>query len=98
MSTVNVRQAGDTVRFKVRVQPRASRAGVVGIHGDAIKVSVAAPPVDGKANEALEALLAGALGVARRAVCVVTGARGREKIVEVTGVTVEDVRRLVGER
>ncbi len=83
------------MRFKVHVQPRASRAGVAGTHGDAIKVCVAAPPVDGRANDALEVLLADALGVARRAVCVVSGAMGRDQVVEVVGVTAEHVRCLV---
>ncbi len=95
MTPLAVRQVGDAVRFKVHVQPRASRAGVAGIHGDPIKVRLAAPPVDGRANAALEVLLADALGVARRAVCVVSGATGRDKVVEVVGVTAEHVRRLV---
>jgi uncharacterized protein (TIGR00251 family) len=94
--TVTVRDGGDSVRFAVRVQPRASRSEIVGVHGDAMKIRLSAPPVDGAANDALIELLAGALGVARRAVRVVSGASSRSKVVEVEGVTVVAVLRLVG--
>ena len=85
------------VRFSVRVQPRASRSEVVGLHGDAIRVRLAAPPVDGAANEALVELLADRLGVSRRAVRIVGGASGRSKTIDVDGVTIEAVRRLAEE-
>ena len=84
----------DGVRFAVRVQPRASRSEVVGVHGDALRVRLAAPPVDGAANEALIELLADRLGVAKRAVRIVTGATARSKTIEVDGIGVEAVRRL----
>jgi uncharacterized protein (TIGR00251 family) len=83
------------VRFSVRVQPRASRSELAGVHGDALKVRLAAPPVDGAANDALVELLADRLGVARRAVRIVSGASGRSKTVDVDGVTIEAVLRLV---
>jgi hypothetical protein len=82
------------VRFSVHVQPRASRSEVAGLHGDALKVRLTAPPVEGAANDELVALLAKQLGVARSAVQLVRGARGRRKIVQVHGVTVEVVRAL----
>jgi uncharacterized protein (TIGR00251 family) len=84
------------VRFNVRLQPRSSRSGVEGIHGDALRVRVHAPPVEGAANEALVAVLAEALGVARSAIRVVAGATSRNKVVEVTGVTAEAVLALAG--
>lgn len=83
-----------TVRFSVRVQPRASRAGVDGVHGDALKVRVHAPPVEGAANAAVVAVLAEALGVARRDVRIVSGESARSKLVEVRGVSVAAVRAL----
>ena len=67
------------------------------MHGDAIKVRLAAPPVDGAANEALVELVAGSLGVARRAVRIVSGSSSRAKTVEVEGVDAAAVRRLVGQ-
>ena len=75
------------VRFAVHVQPRASRSEIAGLHGDALKVRLAAPPVDGAANEALIDFLATSLGVARRAVRLVSGPTSRSKVVEVEGVT-----------
>ena len=85
---------GEGVRFAVRVQPRASRSEIAGVHGGALKVRLAAPPVDGAANEALVALLARVLGVTRRAVRVVTGHGNRSKVVEVDGIAPDAVRRL----
>ncbi|MBL8998078.1 MAG: DUF167 domain-containing protein [Gemmatimonadetes bacterium] len=73
------------------MQPRASRSGIDGIHGDALKVRVQAPPVDGAANAALVTVLAEALGVREGAVQVVAGLASRIKVVEVLGVTRAEV-------
>ncbi len=83
--------------LRVRVQPRASRHAIVGWAGDVLRVAVTAPPVDGAANDALRRLLAASLGVAPSAISVVRGARGRDKVVRIGGVTDADVRaRLAG--
>ena len=92
--TVRASEAG--VRFAVRVQPRASRSEIVGVHGDAMKIRLSAPPVDGAANEALVELIADVLGVGRRAVRIVSGETSRSKVVEVEGVTAAAVLRLAG--
>lgn len=92
--TVRASDAG--VRFAVRVQPRASRSEIVGVHGDAMKIRLSAPPVDGAANEALVELIADVLGVGRRAVRIVSGEASRSKVVEVEGVTAAAVLRLAG--
>ena len=84
------------VRFAVRVQPRARRAGIAGVHGGALAVRVHAPPVEGAANEAVVALVAEALGVKRRAVRIVGGARSRSKVVEVDGTTPAEVHKQLG--
>lgn len=94
--TLTVRGGADSVRFAVRVQPRASRSEIVGLHGDALKVRLSAPPVDGAANEALVELIADALGTAKRAVRIVSGESSRSKTVEVEGVTAAAVLRLAG--
>ncbi len=94
---LTVSQRDGAVRFSVRVQPRASRSAIVGLHGDALKVAVHAPPVDGAANAAVVELLAAALGVPQRAVSVVSGATARLKLVEVQGVDVPSVRALAAE-
>jgi uncharacterized protein (TIGR00251 family) len=67
----------------VHVQPGAKRTGVAGLHGGALKVRVAAPPVEGRANAALESFIAESLGVARSRVRVVKGEMSREKRVAV---------------
>jgi uncharacterized protein (TIGR00251 family) len=81
------------VRLRLHIQPRASATELVGRHGTALKLRVAAPPVDGAANEALVRWLALRLGVPRSAVTVAAGAHGRAKTVRVDGVTVEEVVR-----
>ena len=87
---------GDVLRFTVRVQPRASRNEVAGVHGAALKVRVTAPPVEGAANSAVIALLAEVLGVPRGAVRIVSGDSSRNKVVEVPAHCGPDLQRLAG--
>lgn len=84
------------VRLRLHLQPGASRNEVVGLHRDRLKLRVTAPPVDGRANEALTAWLAERCGVPRRQVRIVRGATSRQKTVEIDGLTVAEVRRLLG--
>lgn len=72
------------VRFKVRVQPRASRTELAGFRDGVLRIRLQAPPVDGAANEALIAFLADELGVARRLLRIVSGSGSRNKVVEAT--------------
>jgi uncharacterized protein (TIGR00251 family) len=85
-------------RLAVRVTPRAGRDRIDGVRDGVLRVRVAAPPVEGRANEALVRLLAQALGVAPRDVRVVRGAAGRDKLVEVEGPAEAEVRRRLGIR
>ena len=85
------------VRLKVRLQPRAAASAIAGVHGDALKVRVSAPPVDGAANEMLVKLLAATFGVPARSIAIVSGLASRSKIVELTGVSESAVRRIAGE-
>lgn len=89
-----VTQREGAVRFSVRVQPRSSRSGIDGVHGDALRVRVNAPPVEGAANEAVVEVVAKALGVPRRSVSIVSGQGSRSKVVEVRGVDVASVANL----
>lgn len=91
-----LRAAGRDVRLTLHIQPRASRTEVVGPHGEALKIRLAAPPVDGAANEALVGFLAEQLGVARTAITLVAGDTSRRKVVVVKGVGVESVRARLG--
>jgi uncharacterized protein (TIGR00251 family) len=77
------------------VVPRASRSRVVGVHADSLKVQLAAPPVDGEANQALCDLMAKLLGVPKRAVQIQRGERSKHKTVMVSGVTPEQVLSLL---
>jgi uncharacterized protein (TIGR00251 family) len=83
-------------RLCLRVQPRASRDEITGIAGDAIRVRLTAPPVDGAANEALLRFLADRLDVARSALTLVAGLTARTKVVVVDGLSAEEVRRRLG--
>ena len=86
------------LRLHVRVVPGAKTAAVGGRHGDAWKLRVTAPPERGKANRAVVELLSQCLGVPSRDVAIVSGTAGRDKVVELRGVSAEGVeRRLAGE-
>ena len=82
-----------STRLHVRVSPGAARTRVVSRHGDGWKVSVAAPPEDGRANEAVVGLLAETAGVPRRAVEVVSGRSGRDKTVTLAGIGPNETER-----
>lgn len=81
-----LKEIPDGIVFKVRVQPRASKNSLAGIWDDTLKIHLTAPPVDGKANEACRAFLAGLLCVPRSQIEILTGATGRNKTVRVLGV------------
>ena len=81
------REDGDALILTLHVQPGAARTEVVGTHGDALKIRLAAPPVDGRANDALRRYLADAFGVALRAVIIERGESSRRKVVRVEGPT-----------
>ena len=84
------------VRLTVRVHPGAKAEGLAGRLGDGtLKLAVAAPPEGGRANRAVEALLAGILGVPRARVAVVRGAGARSKVVEVEGLDESEVDRRI---
>jgi uncharacterized protein len=85
-------------RVQLRVSPRGSRNEVTGRHGDAWKLRVTAPPEGGRANDEVAALLSEALGVRRADVTLVAGASSRDKVVEITGVTADDVDRRLSAR
>jgi uncharacterized protein (TIGR00251 family) len=85
-----VRADGDDVVVAVHVQPGAGRTAVVGRHGDALKVRVAAPPVDDRANVAAVALLADVLDVAPSSIAVVSGERSRLKRLRAEGIELDD--------
>jgi hypothetical protein len=82
-------------RIEVRVHPRAKRSAITGRLGEAYKIDLAAPPVDGKANEECVRFLAEFAGVSRSAVRILRGEASRNKLVEIDGVSQEDLNRRV---
>lgn len=89
-----ITETDGAVTFNVRVAPRASKTEAAGEHGGALKVRVAAPPVEGAANEELTHFLARALGVPARAVEITGGHASKNKVVRVQGATAEQLARL----
>ena len=87
-----IREDADGVTLSLVIQPRAGKTAVVGEHGDALKVRIAAPPVDGAANAMLTEFLAKTLGVAKAAITIRSGETGRRKVLRIEGVTAEQVR------
>lgn len=83
---LDLRDTADGLTLRVRVTPRASRDAISGERDGALVVRLSAPPVEGAANDALARLLGKALGVAPRAVRIVQGLAGRNKLVAITGV------------
>jgi uncharacterized protein len=81
----------DSISFRVRVQPRASRDAIEGDHAGALKVRLTAPPLEGRANESLRRLLAERLNVPLSAVRIISGENSRNKRIAVAGVTRERV-------
>jgi len=83
-------------RITVKAHPRAKRSSIAGRLGDAWKLDLAAPPVDGKANEECVRFLAGLAGVSRAKVRIVKGATGRIKVVEIDGIEQAEMERRMG--
>jgi len=92
---LNIRKERGAITFDIVVAPRASRERIGPVVGDRIKVAVAAPPVEGKANQALVDLLARALKVRKQDVEIVRGAKGKRKTVRVAGISEEVLMELL---
>ena len=81
-----------SITFTIRVHPRAKKDAVTGTLGDAYKVSITAPPAEGRANEACVELLAKVLEVPRSSITIAAGQSSRTKVIRVTGRTGDEVR------
>ena len=88
-----IQEKDGSLAFPVRVVPRAKENEMVGVEGGVLRVRIAAPPVKGKANEALVESLAQALGVRKRQVEIVRGQRARDKIIRVRGLSEKQARK-----
>ena len=87
--------ADGRITLTLHIQPGAKKTEIAGLHGDALKIRLAAPPVDGKANEALVKFVAEALKLPKSAVNLKSGQTSRRKVLEVSGATSEAVARFV---
>jgi uncharacterized protein len=94
MLSIHASPAG--VTFAVRVHPRAKKNAITGELGDALKVSLTSPPTDGKANEACIEFFAELLEVPCSSVTIASGQTSRQKVIRVTGLSAEEVRKHIG--
>lgn len=86
-------ESKDAVLIKVHVQPRASKEGVAGVHGGALKLKVHSPPAGGAANDACIRLLSRLLGVPKRNVSIESGRKSRNKLFSIQGITLDECRK-----
>jgi uncharacterized protein len=93
---ISIRESNGVVTFAVRIQPRAKKDAITGEFGDALKVSLTAPPIDGRANEACVEFFAKLLKVPRSSVTIASGQSSRNKVIRVAGLTAEQLRERLG--
>jgi uncharacterized protein (TIGR00251 family) len=93
---IPVRELDGGTTFAVKVHPRAKKDAITGELGDALKVSLVAPPTDGKANDACIEFFANLLKVPRSSVTIASGHTCRRKVIRVSGLSAEEVRRRIG--
>jgi uncharacterized protein len=90
---VSIRENNGGVFFAVRVHPRAKKNAITGELGEALKISLTAPPLDGRANEACIAFLAELLNLPRSSITIASGQTGRNKVIRVAGISVEELQK-----
>jgi hypothetical protein len=93
---IPIRETTAGATFSVKVHPRANKDAITGILGDALKVAVTAPPVEGKANEACLRFFAELLRVPRSSISITAGEASRNKVIRVAGISAEVVRSRLG--
>ena len=87
-----IRDTASGATFQVKVQPRARRNAITGETGDAIKLALTAPPIDGRANEACIAFFAELLNVPRSSVTIAAGVSSRNKVIRIAGMSAAQVQ------
>ncbi len=88
---ISIRDTPDGATFQVRVQPRAKKNAVAGEVGEALKLALTAPPIEGRANQACIAFLAELLNISRSSVTIAAGQSSRNKVIRVVGVSAAQV-------
>ncbi|HZZ15457.1 MAG TPA: DUF167 domain-containing protein [Candidatus Sulfotelmatobacter sp.] len=92
---IPIQESSEGATFAVKVHPRAKKNAITGEVGDALKVSLTAPPLDGKANVACIEFFAKLLKVPRASVTIASGHSGRRKVIRVIGLSVEQIRKCI---
>ena len=95
MPSWTVLETTEGIQFKIKVLPRAAKNEISGIQGDALKLRLTAPPVDGAANEACVQFLAGLLNISKKAVSIVNGHTSQHKIIRIEGIKKADLLKCV---
>ncbi len=95
MSPWNLKESENAVQFKIKVQPRAKKNEISGFQGDALKLRLTAPPVDGEANAACIKYFARLFGVSKSAVTLIAGLTSQHKLIRVEGIDKETVWRVL---
>jgi uncharacterized protein (TIGR00251 family) len=98
MSRARNKEDAGSATLSVRIQPRASKNGIVTMEGGGLKIRLTAPPVDGAANEALVKFLSGVLSIPKSRVEIVSGHTSRDKIVRIGGMDNAEAKRLLNSR
>jgi len=93
---VSIQDTPAGVTFAVNLHPRARKNAITGELGDALKLSLTAPPVDGKANAACVEFLANLLKVPRSSITIASGLSSRRKVIRVSGISADEVRKRLG--
>ncbi|MGA2376171.1 MAG: DUF167 domain-containing protein [Candidatus Sulfotelmatobacter sp.] len=93
---ISLQESAGAVTFAVKIHPRARKNAITGEFGNALKLSLTSPPVDGRANRACIEFFAKLLMVPRSSVTIASGQTSREKLIRVSGLSAEEVRRRIG--
>ena len=83
-----------SVSIKIKVEPRSSKSGIVGLYGDALKVKLTSPPVEGKANKELVEVLAKECGIRKGDIEIVSGKSSKNKLVRIAGI--QSIAEIIG--
>jgi uncharacterized protein (TIGR00251 family) len=92
-TVIAIKETQQGATFAVKVHPRAKKNAIIGELGDALKVSLTAPPIDGKANQACIEFLANLLEVSRSSVTIASGQTSRRKVIRVAGLSKDEIQR-----
>lgn len=92
---ISVQESSNGVTFTVKIHPRAKKNAITGEFGDTLKLSLAAPPIDGKANEACIEFFAKLLKVPRSSVTIASGQSNCKKVIRVVGISAAEIRKSI---